>query len=147
MNPTTIAIFDSQARFRAVLSWNDGVFIPEDITGFHNDDIKTFLAGLANHDPRQRLERDYKTFLAPAPQDSPGYQNAVWQELGIQGFIAYPIEGYQKAFLVQLNDAKFDMIREKMVGDLLSLSKDEIPGFIADLKEGVDIIEELRKLA
>jgi hypothetical protein len=146
MNPNFIGIFDPHAHLRAVLHWEENHFIAEGINNFDINDIKTFLSRLDGHDPRKRFEPNNAIYLISVPKNDPSYRNAVLQELGIQGIIAYPIEEYQKDFLVELNDAKFDKIRENMLGDILTISEEDITRFMADLKEGMGILEELRNL-
>jgi hypothetical protein len=146
MNPNLIAIFDLDMHLRATLSWRGDRFTMDGVSGFNNDDVKLFLLWLNSHDPRKRLEINGTITIALIPKSDQDYRNAVWQELGIQGFSVYPIEEYQKDFLLELNDAKFDRVRKNSLGDLLAVSKADLPRFVEDLKEAVGIVRELNEL-
>lgn len=141
-----IGLFDPRARLRAIMRWVDDVYLLETVPGFDDADIKEFLLWLAANEPSRRLEKNGVTSMTKTSKDDPLYRNAVMQELDAQGFLAYPIKEYQKNLLAVLGDKKFDTVRQVMLGDLLALSEDATAQFLKDLKEGVDILEEIHAL-
>jgi len=146
MNLDTIGIFDRQARIRAILLWDAGTLTLENIPGFDVKDIQEFLASLSDRNPRRQFEEDGKIYLVPTPEADPLYHSAVLQELQTRGVLAYPIERYQKKFLLALNQSKFDTVRKKILGDMLTVSKEELPRLMEDLEKGMDIVSELNEL-
>ncbi len=146
MNSDLIGIFDSCAHLRAILHWGGADFTLESIPGFDITDVEAFLVWLRDHEPRKRFEKNNMIYVKACAQNDPHYLNAVLQELGMQGFLAHSFEEYQKDFLLELNNADFDVIRQNMLGDLFTLHKEDISGFVKDLKEGMDIVGELNEL-
>jgi hypothetical protein len=146
MNPDIFAIFDPSMHLRATLSWKDDEFALESILGFDNVDLELFLAWLKDHNPHKRIEENQVMGIIAAPKNDPNYRNAVWQELKIRKFLVYPIQNYQKEFLMKLNEPEFDKVRQEMMGDLLTVSEEKTHNFVIDLREGIDIMKGLNDL-
>lgn len=146
MNPNLLAVFDPAMHLRATLSWGRESFALEELPGFDNADIKSFLLWLKDNNPRKRVEENGAIGFVRVAKNDQNYRNAVWQELDIRGFSVYPIEKYQRDFLVELNEQKFDKVRQGMMGDILAMPEEKLSDFMADLKEGIEIVRELKDL-
>jgi pyridoxine/pyridoxamine 5'-phosphate oxidase len=133
-------------HLRATLSWENESFALEESPSFDNTNMESFLLWLKDNNPRKRVEENGAIGFVRVAKSDPNYRNAVWQELDMRGFTVYPIEEYQKDFLVELNNQKFDKVRQEMMGDILVMKEEKLSDFMADLKEGVKIIRELKDL-
>ncbi|MDE2018824.1 MAG: hypothetical protein KGJ13_00570 [Patescibacteria group bacterium] len=135
-----IVIFDAEYRARAFLRREgNGFFILEAVNGFANEDVATFLKSMAERELLLRIGGPEGEIEKIKPLDR-RYFLAMLQGLERGGFVARPIEEYQKQFLLQLNDSAFDVARNAAMGDLLNVKEGKTDEFLKDLREGLALI-------